>query len=641
MKTRQEMQAEELDAYLTHLQSGTRPLQAGSVAADETALLEGLLALAEAHAPAPDYVDGLERQLQTAVRGRQSAPRRRPRQGGFAGMFARGETMNARWVLGAGALALAAILLIAFSLLQPGEWPNDDQVVQGATPTTPATVPPAPIDGTETPARPEVTPPAWPAEPPALARLAVQGGLGGSGGSSETPPPAVTYILNATLPEGPAHLAIYAQRPELLTIERAAQAAQQWGLEQAVVYQSLWMTVLEKPDEFSLRWYAAVDGQQQLACEGTERLFYRDGTVPSGDWCRAAGNLPSLEAGVAAATEFLSSRGLLDPASSLDTRGYAANGTLRFQRTLDGRPLVGADVEVTIGGDGRVAGVTYNRLDLGSLGDYALISAQEAWELVGAADAGGRVWYSSLGAAPQPQCPPRTWQRSYAAGQQADLFGPLGELYAVEPGVSPYVRMNGLRLVGDDLLALVQAYRQLTATTGDSETPIHVWGAVQDGGDELLLQVAGWDCSDWRAGATWSGTVQRRDGQGVLVTDDGTELVLPDLPVELADGTRVFVNGVLWNEQIEWWNVQEFVVDGGMPAPQPGATQAVVEQVELIYYASPAYRLAQDVYADFGARAVQPVWRLSGHTDQGVAFEVYVQAVAETQLEAVGAAPAQ
>jgi len=36
---------------------------------------------------------------------------------------------------------------------------------------------------------------------------------------------------------------------------------------------------------------------------------------------------------------------------------------------------------------------------------------------------------------------------------------------------------------------------------------------------------------------------------------------------------------------------------------------------------------------EFAYRCAQPVWHLSGHTDQGLAFEVYVQAVVDAYLK--------
>jgi hypothetical protein len=122
------------------------------------------------------------------------------------------------------------------------------------------------------------------------------------------------------------------------------------------------------------------------------------------------------------------------------------------------------------------------------------------------------------------------------------------------------------------------------------------------------------------------------------LTDDGLTVELPDLPADLAAGTPVYVSGNLWDGWLEWFIIQEHPADEGwMPTtePLPAEIQASVEWIELVYLFGSLSNLTPEQYADPDYRSVQPVWRFSGHTDQGQTFEVLVQAVADSYLFAL------
>ena len=117
---REQLQAEALDAYLTGLQSGREapPSDAarpGSVPADQAALLNALVDLAEANAPDAGFAGLLEAQLHDAgarALVRQEVAARRPRPGNAAAAIAaaveRMSNVNRRLAL---SLAGAAVLV--------------------------------------------------------------------------------------------------------------------------------------------------------------------------------------------------------------------------------------------------------------------------------------------------------------------------------------------------------------------------------------------------------------------------------------------------------------------------------------------------------------------------------------------------
>ena len=61
--------------------------------------------------------------------------------------------------------------------------------------------------------------------------------------------------------------------------------------------------------------------------------------------------------------------------------------------------------------------------------------------------------------------------------------------------------------------------------------------------------------------------------------------------------------------------------------PMPG--KAYVEHVELIYYAiaNPMMGFSYKPLPDLSMRIIQPLWKFTGHTQDGASFEILVQAV--------------
>jgi hypothetical protein len=640
--THEQTRAEELDAYLAARQTGQEAARPASMTADEAAFLDGLLALGESTRPHPAFTRELERLLRASAPKREAAMRGRP-------FF---------YVIGAA--ALVAALLAGFIALNPlgvlGELQSAAQA--------PAVAPRPTIAGAETPSpaatdepvieAPSVTPPAWPEESPPLPSLATMLGGGFGGGGEGAVPPRVSFILDASLPEEPEQAEVYAQTPEWLTIPYVEAMASRWGLD-GDIYAPDWMFDLQDVEAFVPLSYFVIDGPRELSFYGTEALTYWDRSAfrdsSSGHWY-PWGSPPPQEQGIATAEQFLRERDLLQEPYQIETGSYDSNGQVRFYRILDsGQTLYGPFANVTISLDGRVASVSYHTFNLGSLGSYPIISAQEAWEILSAGEPLGRLWYHvpSSPAGDPRIANPRFWRREYEAGERMDVVGSI-TVWQSATGGPPYASINDLILSGDTLQTLVDEYEALRASSLDTEAPMHVWGQTQAVGGYLGLQVEGWESltfdsqQGWMSPSglpyNWMGTIQREGDGGALLTSElmviggGETLQMPDLPSDLADGTFVYVQGIAGGDTLEWQVIQERAADEGvMPPPPPAAIQAVVEQVDLIYYASPLERMAQEgLYADFGLRSVQPVWRFNGHTDQGAPFEVYVQAVSDASL---------
>jgi len=660
MMTHEERQADEMDAYLTQRQSGNPAPRPATMSAGEAAFLEELLALAEAHQPDPAFAGELETLLRGRMRRRSSGMLRRL----IAGDPEKGAPMNrSLQPYLVGAVALITVFGIGFIVLsQMGILAGEADVASSPVAAsevavrTPADASPTPTE--EQPVEgPVATPPPWPEERPLLPSLAMQmsGGYGGGGPSDDIPyiPPEVTLALDATLPEGPGSRMVYAQAPEMLTRTRVEEEAAQWGLD-GEVYASQWQWMATEPTgEFVLLGYIVIAPPRELVFSGAETVTYLDRSVFRGaEHWYPWGSPPPQEQGIATAEQFLGERGLLQEPYEVTTDYYDRYGEIRFYRILDsGETLVGPFAYVTISPDGRVAQVTYHPFEMGSLGDYPIISAQEAWNMAVAGAPAERLW-TNIPATPvrDPRLMnPRFWERTYQAGERVDMAGPMEVWESADSGAL-YASMNGLVLIGDNLQSLVADYEEVRESSLDTEAPMHVWGQAQDADGYQVVQVEGWEAPTfdpqmgWMMGPdapySWRGTIQVEGDQGTLVTSSlmiaggGRTLQMPDLPSDLPNGAVVYVNGLLLGDILEWRRIQEEVSNGGdIPSPPPATLLATVEQIDLIYYASPLEQLSQEsLYADFGIRSVQPVWRFSGHTDQGAAFEIYVQAVADAYL---------
>lgn len=659
MNERERLQAEELDAYLTSLQSGRHPSRPEAVPVEQVALLEGLHALARASDPDLDFVLRLEGRLRAVARARlvaessTQARETRPPQDIRSGAGPGGREMNKRILLfAASALALVVLLATAFVVLNRSGLRPDQGGLARATVTpaagaqddltsTPATPPPT-GDQQGVVEAPTLTPIPGPDGPPLLPPLAavIEGGHGGGGGVGAIPANAV-FILGTTLPEEPAQVPAVVQRePALLTLETVRQMAQRLGLD-PLVY-------TPRPDagEGEPPMLVAVDEPLRAWFQGSW-LRYEDRDRP--DYGYPPEGVPPLEQATQVATRFLEAAGLLETPYQV----ISSQDTVMFFHTLgSGWTLSEPFAEVSFSPDGQVRSVSYQGLDLAEVGSYSVISAQDAWEILQSEASSGRVWYEPYRRTDLPAWDdwsqwirhnPRVWSRQVVAGQRAHLFGGIQILYPAEPGLPLHLTMGGLILVGD-LQPLAEGYQALVESTGTVDVPVHVWGEVQDAGGYLTLQVEGWQAEGWEEGALslpylWTGTIQRQDGQGMLLTDDGRTIPISDLPSALDDGTPVFVTGGQVDGTLEWSSIQESPTDESVPAEPwtapPSQIQAVVEQVELIYLI-PAADYAPAEF-DWGYRAPQPVWRFSGHTDQGTAFTVFVQAVSGVHL---GSAPA-
>lgn len=653
---RERVQAEALDRYLTELQEGGEAHPPEDAPVEASRLLAELADLSMETRAGEGFVRSLEANLRRVER-RRSAKRsaRSTWLPGLDALIGRGARPRRRVIVAtAGAAVLVVFLLLLWAYVgredarvEPPQvaqepamaWtePASAQATRTPLPQS-ATIEPTPqpadsptalaIGPTATQA-PTAAPTSTVAEAEsqlALAALA-RWGAGGVGGGGGPVAGEREYALAATLPTGPDEMDVYtyAQTPPL-TAAYALEIAERLGV-QGEVYASLGAAAAPRGGEEGLRMYLVVDGPREVLVEPGGIAHYIDrsrATVSDGYWLQPEGVPPLVDA-IRRAESFLQPGGVLDAPYQV-----AASGNL-----LDFHQLIGGEWAVTepivrsyVGTDGEVSQVDYRLLAYDRVATYPVISAQAAWEILAADPADERVWENPYRIAEMPawgewrhENPP-LWLRSYVAGDQAHRFGIPRTWFAVEIGGAPFVAMGNLVLSGDVQALADYVLQQYVA---EQWAYVHVWGVIESTGEVQALRLEGWEPAEE---AYWSGTVRRQDGLGLLDTDDGRTVALPDLPSALGEGMRISASGGQVGERLEWHAIQELRT-AVSPPPSPGETTVLmtVERVDLVYLV-----LAPDVVSPEqrgmpSYRIVQPVWRFRGHGAQGSAFEVYVQAV--------------
>jgi hypothetical protein len=422
--------------------------------------------------------------------------------------------------------------------------------------------------------------------------------------------------LATELPTGPAQVTAYYRLENTpLTMAEASQLAAQWGLEPQL-YLPMWMLEVT-PDQIE-RSYYAIDGMQMLSMWNGELSYSDLALFPSYEGHQyPQSGLPPAEQAVAAASQYLSERGLLDYPYQADLSGYAY-GLVNFYCLLDGLRIDYPAAYARVNPQGQVGSVWINREDYQSVGSYPVISAQEAWELLLAGEPSERLRVSYYPAQDQN---PQYWGRVYPAGESAHLFGRPVFLPAAEIGAAPYLQLNNLILTGD--------LTGLTEYLQSNQGYLYVWGDVQEVEGTRQLVVSGWESFDEFSGY-FNGTVRRTAEGDFLELEDGQMLRLPALPAEVPADTPLYAQGGLVGDTLQWFILQVHPWDEGQMPPDLSQAAAVIEQVELVYLVPGLDNLAPEQALDPAYRMLLPAWKFTGHvtTPEGVemVYRAYVGA---------------
>jgi len=639
MNDQSERMADLLDSYLSDLQSGKDPSPPVELPGREISLLRKLVTLAKNSKPDQEFVKTIEQQLnnvakQQLISGKTKMRQATPSHGLIAHFKEYIRTLNKR-TFSIAVVSITVVLLVIISIFffQKEQPISPTQVVEAST--TSAVASPEGIavaqKETEQPIIKTPIPLELASLPPLINQM--QGEVGGGAQGKNGEPTDVKFVLNTALPESPGEMVFYVQdTQQLLTIEIVQLTAATFGLDPQV-YTPFWMTQ-QSFGGGTPAAYIAIDEPLYIFFEGSHTSTYVDRNlepVHGGHWYPPE-TLPTFEQALEIAKAFLENASLLEePYLTL------SNGDrIQFFHLLDSKwPLSRPFAQVYIHPNGQVKEMQHQEFQMESRGSYTILTAEEAWEILSTGPFDGRIWYQETQESEWAKwihANPKFWVREYPVGQRVELFGPLQIFYPVDASDLPSIRMNDLVLEGD-LGTLAESYQKVMEKTGDQEAPLHVWGEVHEINQVRILHVEAWEEPSQ---TFWFGTILLQNDQGFLVTGDGNSIPIPDLPSEISDGTSVYVQGGLWDEQLEWYIIQEKPEDEGGPGSPAGEgelTEAIVEEVDLIYFIPQSDSIPEEFASDPDYQTIQPVWRFKGHTHRGTAFEAYVQAADDAYLK--------
>ncbi len=387
--------------------------------------------------------------------------------------------------------------------------------------------------------------------PPALSTPAPSGPLAQPFGMF----PNLTIALATALPDAPAQVTVYRQQiSESVTAETAQQAAANLGING--------IPTQTESEGYDQTIFEVSDGVALLRFMNFADQWVYD---PLDDVIHAiTGDLMSFEQQVAIAEDFLNARGLLNfpyRSEPIET----TPGGVRFVRLLDGRPVIYgyginggfAWIEVTINADGQVGWVTHSAHDFQPVGDYPILTAQQAWERLADENA---FSHSTFAIYPHEQTP-QTWERNYPLDQETEFYGFINHSYENGQLVfNPWGLPAEWPVSGN-----IQGLEVQIPTDQGSVSVTHIWGQLSETSGERTLVVTRWEPLQ-ADGAYYYGEIQQQDGQNWLAADDGQRFLLPDLPESLPDGALVNVLGVVVPGDVptfEWTSIDTLVSSYG------------------------------------------------------------------------------
>ena len=185
-----------------------------------------------------------------------------------------------------------------------------------------------------------------------------------------------------------------------------------------------------------------------------------------------------------------------------------------------------------------------------AIGNYPLISAQQAWDKFLTNELNGLgVEMSSGGYSPSPSSSTfKLWQRDIPLDQPTSIIGTVTSSDAVD-GNAPLLIMDNISLTGN-----------LEGLTNLEET-VQLDGQFIMDGDVKKFQVDSWKPADPMP--TLDGTLEQVDGQSWLVTSDGQRLQMEDLPEDIQVGERTSVYGIVSGDKMDWRTINQGEGFGG------------------------------------------------------------------------------
>ncbi len=359
--------------------------------------------------------------------------------------------------------------------------------------------------------------------------------------------PEAQFTFAVPFPEAPQQVVLYKQQlPEALNPEAAQRIAGQLGVN-GKIYQGSNEASHAPMRTAQLPIYEINDGRSNVRFVNFAGLFVFEPQEASSIYDN--GELPAFDEQVRIAEAYLKERGLLSGEYKA-TPIPGERGGVRFLNLLDGHPVISGIgensgaiqwLDVRFSGGGQVRQVSASLHGFEPVGQFPILSAEQAWERLSQENASQRSEYVVL--APFEASTLQTWGRSFSPGQKVILYGYPVTLQPVDPSEAPLVKMRNIPLQNAGALGtgFLQVQGEIVKTSS--------------GG--LALYVESWAPSPYPE-ENLTGKLHFQDGQGQLVSDDGRTLSLVETPASLPEGTKIFASGVIipGTNQLEWMLLQ-------------------------------------------------------------------------------------
>lgn len=360
--------------------------------------------------------------------------------------------------------------------------------------------------------------------------------------------PGIQFVFATGLPSSPEELTLYhLELPAPVNADSARQVAEQWGMQDPVIYDT---GPGEGPDQVILD-----------ASDGVDVMRFINFSAQFHFWPDYAGvlddNSPILpfDQQVSIATQYLQDLGMLnEPYRTIPVAEERSK--VRFVQLLDGLPVIygigtnrGSSewIDVAVDSAGQVSEVTYAHHNFQPIGNYPILTAQQAWQRFIGDNTANHSNYAIL--SPERLVTYQSWARnsSYQPGQAVDIYGYIDASNPVQPGDPSRVTINNLSV-------------NTQPDTFASANPwdfIHLWGVIaeQELGS-LSVDMQGWEVS-LLSDDYITGTIQRQGDQGLFSTNSG-DYILPALPENYPDGALANVRGIIIQGNpptFEWSNI--------------------------------------------------------------------------------------
>ena len=665
--------ADELDALITAKLHNQPPPPIEHVPEDEAQLAMGLVEMATAVDPDPAFIINLTAQLErAALKEKQQSSRLHREQPTTRSIFTMKKTIFA---IGAVAMILIVAGLVFWN--QPQTEPTVADLPTSATATTESE---DADTGTAVANADLPTLPAIKSDPGAA-----MGGFGGGGGDmavAESAPPRASggggaadtemgmsvpfhftdvfsgteFILGTALPTEPTAALVQKYTYENLTAVEAQEIATRFGFTGTIYEQVIPVYDEPSPDADFVAYepppsYYAFDGSRQLIMQQNS-FYYMDQVLQEQiDYEQEVPNATAV------AEAFLNETGLLD-FPHVTKPGFIPGEVIIYRQIGD--PQSGgyisnmADYYLQVTPSGEIAYLSNNQYkkQIDTLGEYPLISPEEAWDLILGGVITNNIPYNFVPQMieqpiEQPEEMPTEsfedmlhWYNEPIVGQEGHFYGSLTAYQPIDGNGRPRLDYMGYILEGSD--ADLQAI---------AENPYEMIYIVGTTNADRTITVNKWELMDRNTQPVFLEGTTSRDGRDMIVTGlDGQTFILANAPDDLPTDFDVYVFGWPSRETggdypiLDWQSIDERIIYTEEPLPpmmeepmmyEPYVYQSVtIDEVVLEYYymAQISEEILRGAYNTPPSLQL-PVWKFMGQTDNGDSIEFYVQAVSPDYLE--------